>query len=193
MRGTVRILIKNAKSEIIHEDFIQENRPGNNLIKKDIALSGLDGLYFLTLETISPNQNGKDFGIEKIKINTNKLILLKSVSFYKTTELFFNSTLNEEINFSFWRNLPQPILVDDDPNKTIEFQQNSLQNIYSSFFDTGAHKVRIDSGLTINNHNTAFSKDGYFELLAYLPGNDYLVADNFNRFVFVLYKLVTSY
>jgi len=199
-RDDITVSILDKDNRVIYTDTIEDDvNTGNNNkvstpIEKTLRLNRLSGLYFLTFEESVQRGGSADYLIEEIAINTNKFISIGGGIIFQPTSLFFNNRRPDNVNFHFWYNNPQDILVDDDDSRTIVFTTENNRISTPVPFEAGLHKIETTGGqIRIFNNNFAFSDDGYFNFSPYSQGADYILIDNMEPFEFSLYQFSVKY
>ena len=154
------------KDTIPDDGIIDTSRNKSDLITRNMLHEIKEsGIYLLKLQGIKDRKSHHDYRIEKIKINTNKIITKGTIHPLSKTKLYTNAKLNSPISFYYWhKNKYQNVIVEGEDNKTIILsKENQSQKVFKTI--SGKNTIYFPKGdLYISSDiYFSFNESSYFE------------------------------
>ncbi|MCK5630479.1 MAG: hypothetical protein KAI26_07710 [Nanoarchaeota archaeon] len=128
-----------------------------------------EGTYVLSINFIRGGNDGEDFIIRNIKINTNKIMTIDRVLNTESLSLYTESLMPEQVSFYYWhKGKEQNITVSGEQNLTIQLTQEDIsRQIHCNL--GGKNHLYLPKGYVEikSNLNWAFNEENYFYPYSY--------------------------
>ena len=153
-------------TDVIPDDGITDSsRKNTEAVTNTISCEVDEGIYLLKLNFIKDTNPYSDYYIDKIKINTNKIVTRGTVLPVSGTTLYTNANVMSGISFRYWHSgMDQDIIIEGDNNRIIELTKNDIsKRVYKAI--SGKNTLHIPKGdlYIYSNLYFSFNESNYFE------------------------------
>ncbi len=156
--------------EQVEDDGISKNnrKLGNPIIKKYQKKIKKEGIYMLKF--LEKKYSKSDWIINKIKINTNKIITTDKILSIKNPTNLYTETVNKKtIGLNFWHtgSLQNINITNNATSTTTKLTPNEInKNIFLNL-ETGHNTISYDGGIYLWGAYFSFEKDNFFYPYSY--------------------------
>lgn len=205
------VRVSNASGEIVADEMIADDGDNSdsghyqtNAVTR-LDMPGLEGVYFLSIqekpnhytERADESAEENDLVLERIKMNTNKFVLISDAQLYSPTTVFIESPYKRDIEVA---SLPHKFTAESEQlnvrpsGQTITFTKDNRKENQFITLDAGQSSVELASAkIEIKNTPMAFSDDGYFQFGNYTSGSEYIITDKVQPLQLPLYSFEVNY
>ena len=167
----VSVELYDLNNTLIFQDIIPDDGIINKSKKyaapvvKTMTSEVKKGTYLLKLNYIKDTNAHPDYYIDKIRINTNKIVTTGTVLPVSETTLYTNANDRSTISFKYWHGgKDQDIIVDGDDSQIIELTKDDIsKNIRKTISGKNTYYFPKGDVAISSNQYFSFNKSNYFE------------------------------